>query len=69
MLTLQHYYFIQNMFAYHCRTRDDLSQMIEWAAAQEWSSGNVGLIGVSALAKNQYYTASKLLTEESANIL
>jgi predicted acyl esterase len=43
--------------------------MIEWAAAQEWSSGNVGLIGVSALAKNQYYTASKLLTEESANIL
>ncbi len=38
---------------------DDLSQMIEWAATQEWSSGNVGLIGVSALARDQYYAASK----------
>jgi predicted acyl esterase len=37
---------------------DDIFQMIEWAAAQAWSTGNVGMIGVSALASNQYYTAS-----------
>ena len=29
---------------------DDLFYLIEWAAAQEWSNGNVGMIGVSALA-------------------
>jgi hypothetical protein len=38
---------------------EDLSYMIEWAAGQEWSNGNVGTIGVSALAYNQYYAASK----------
>ena len=38
---------------------DDLSSVIEWAAGQEWSNGNVGTIGVSALAMNQYYVASK----------
>ena len=37
---------------------DDLFSLIEWAASQEWSNGNVGMIGVSALAANQYYTAS-----------
>ena len=37
---------------------DDISQTIEWAASQQWSNGNVGMIGVSALASNQYYTAS-----------
>jgi len=26
--------------------------MIEWAARQEWSDGNVGMIGVSALCTN-----------------
>ena len=38
---------------------DDLASVIEWAAGQEWSNGNVGTIGVSALAMNQYYVASK----------
>ena len=38
---------------------DDLFYLIEWAAAQEWSNGNVGMVGVSALAANQYYTASR----------
>ncbi len=38
---------------------DDLSYMIEWAANQEWSNGNVGTLGVSALAYIQYYAASK----------
>jgi predicted acyl esterase len=38
---------------------DDLFSLIEWAATQEWSSGNVGMIGVSALASHQYYAASR----------
>jgi len=37
---------------------DDIFHMIEWAARQEWSNGNVGMIGVSALCINQYYAAS-----------
>jgi putative CocE/NonD family hydrolase len=37
---------------------DDIYWMIEWAAIQPWSNGNVGMVGVSALAGNQYYTAS-----------
>lgn len=36
---------------------DDLFHMIQWAADQEWSNGNVGMVGVSALASNQYYAA------------
>jgi predicted acyl esterase len=39
---------------------DDLFYLIEWAAAQAWSNGNVGMIGVSALAHNQYWVASRL---------
>jgi putative CocE/NonD family hydrolase len=38
---------------------DDLFYLIEWAAAREWSNGNVGMVGVSALAMNQYYAASR----------
>lgn len=38
---------------------DDLFHLIEWAAAQAWSNGNVGMIGVSALANNQYWAASR----------
>jgi len=37
---------------------DDIFQVIEWAAIQPWSNGNVGMLGVSALASNQYFTAS-----------
>ncbi len=37
---------------------DDSYHAIEWAAAQPWSSGSVGTIGVSALAGDQYYAAS-----------
>jgi predicted acyl esterase len=37
---------------------DDLFHLIKWASAQEWSSGNVGMVGVSALAMNQYYAAT-----------
>ncbi|MCG6534783.1 MAG: CocE/NonD family hydrolase, partial [Syntrophales bacterium LBB04] len=38
---------------------DDIFHMVEWAAVQEWSNGNVGMIGVSALCSNQYYAASR----------
>jgi predicted acyl esterase len=38
---------------------DDIHHVIEWAAAQPWSNGNVGMLGVSALAMNQYFTASR----------
>lgn len=37
---------------------DDVFNMIEWAASQEWSNSNVGMMGVSALASNQYFAAS-----------
>lgn len=37
---------------------DDLFHLIEWAGTQPWSNGNVGMIGVSALASNQYRAAS-----------
>jgi putative CocE/NonD family hydrolase len=36
---------------------DDLFHLIEWAGGQAWSNGNVGMIGVSALANNQYWAA------------
>jgi predicted acyl esterase len=38
---------------------DDLARMIEWAGTQEWSNGNVGLMGVSYLAWNQWHVASR----------
>lgn len=37
----------------------DLSHLIEWFAGQPWSNGNVGMVGVSALAMNQYDVASR----------
>ena len=36
----------------------DIAQVIAWAARQEWSNGKVGMMGVSALASNQYFTAA-----------
>jgi predicted acyl esterase len=37
---------------------DDISQVIAWAAAQPWSTGRVGMLGVSYLALSQYKVAS-----------
>lgn len=37
---------------------EDINNIVEWIAAQEWSNGKVGMIGVSALASCQYYAAS-----------
>ena len=36
----------------------DLYDAVEWAGVQSWSSGNVGLLGVSYLAMNQYKVAA-----------
>lgn len=36
----------------------DIYELIEWAAAQPWSNGNVGMMGVSYLAISQYKVAA-----------
>jgi uncharacterized protein len=41
------------------RETDDLGACIEWAAAQPWSSGKVGLNGISYYAMNQWHVASR----------
>ena len=38
-------------------TGEDFYDGIEWAGTQEWSNGNVGMIGVSALGMCQWYGA------------
>lgn len=35
----------------------DVYDLIEWAGGQEWSTGNVGMLGVSYLAMSQYRAA------------
>ena len=37
---------------------EDVYDLIEWAGAQPWSTGNVGMIGVSYLAISQYKAAA-----------
>jgi predicted acyl esterase len=41
------------------READDLYECIEWAARQPWSSGRVGLCGISYYAMNQYQVAAR----------
>jgi len=41
------------------RETQDLAACIEWAAAQPWSSGRVGLNGISYYAMNQWHVASR----------
>jgi predicted acyl esterase len=36
---------------------EDIHDLVEWAAKQPWSSGSVGLLGVSYLAMSQYKVA------------
>ena len=38
---------------------EDYHDLIEWAAAEDWSSGKVGLLGVSYLALSQYRAAAE----------
>ncbi len=40
------------------RETNDLYQCIEWAAAQPWSNGRIGLSGISYLAINQWQVAA-----------
>jgi putative CocE/NonD family hydrolase len=40
------------------RDADDYAELIEWAARQPWSTGSVGLLGVSYLAMSQWRVAS-----------
>jgi uncharacterized protein len=40
------------------RERSDLAACVEWAASQPWSSGKVGLNGISYYAMNQWHVAS-----------
>src|SRR5918998_44174 len=40
------------------RETSDLAACIEWAASQPWSSGKVGLNGISYYAMNQWHVAS-----------
>jgi uncharacterized protein len=40
------------------RETRDLYECIEWAAAQPWSNGKVGLCGISYYAMNQYQVAA-----------
>ncbi len=37
---------------------EDFYQCIEWAADQAWSDGNIGLVGISYYAANQWHVAS-----------
>jgi putative CocE/NonD family hydrolase len=39
--------------------RDDLYDMVEWAAAQPWCDGNVGMVGISYFAVTQVEAAVK----------
>ncbi len=41
------------------RESEDFCQAIEWAAAQPWSSGKVGLNGISYYGMNQWHAASR----------
>jgi len=38
---------------------EDLFTLIEWAGTREWCNGRVGMVGVSALATNQYHAACR----------
>ncbi len=40
------------------REGEDIYDLIEWAATQPWSTGSVGLLGVSYLAMSQYKAAA-----------
>jgi uncharacterized protein len=44
--------------AYSARETKDLYDAIEWAARQPWSTGKVGLLGISYLATNQWQVAA-----------
>jgi predicted acyl esterase len=46
------------LYPHSPREIKDLYNCIEWAASQPWSNGNVGLLGISYYATNQWAVAS-----------
>jgi predicted acyl esterase len=44
---------------YNPQETEDVFDCIEWAGTQEWSSGKVGLTGISYFAENQWRVASR----------
>lgn len=42
-----------------CRTSEAFFDVIEWDAEQEWSSGKVGLLGISYYAGTQWRIAAR----------
>lgn len=38
---------------------EDAYDLVEWIASQDWCDGNVGMVGLSYLAINQYFTAAQ----------
>lgn len=46
-----------NAYAWGSQQSEDEYDLIEWAAAQEWSNGKIGLTGTSYLAMSQYAVA------------
>ncbi|WP_159500118.1 CocE/NonD family hydrolase [Microbacterium sp. 18062] len=42
---------------FDAQERHDVHDLVEWAAAQEWSDGNVGMIGISYFAMTQLEAA------------
>ncbi len=41
------------------REIDDIYECIEWAAAQDWCSGKIGMLGISYYSRNQWRIAAK----------
>ena len=49
------------------REAEDYYEVIEWAANQSWSNGNIGTNGVSYLAVTQWWVASLKSTTFKSN--
>lgn len=41
------------------QTSSDFAECIEWAADQEWSSGRIGLLGISYFGGTQWRVAAR----------
>jgi predicted acyl esterase len=50
-------------FRHTAQERSDTHDLVEWAAAQPWSDGNVGTIGISYFAMSQVEAARRARRE------
>jgi len=48
---------------------EDVHDLIEWAAAQPWGTGAVGMLGVSYLATSQWKAAARQPPQHQARLL